>query len=69
MKNHEGFSQVKRILLTTKAGNEIWTSFNPHTIYNVIKERKEFQEFYKNCKKMMTLSYDFQKIMRENWKY
>ena len=38
-------------------------------MYNVIKEREEFQEFCKNCIKIMTLSYDFQKIMRENWKY
>ena len=26
-------------------------AFNPHTMYNVIKEREEFQEFCKNCKK------------------
>ena len=64
------FPRWSEILLTTKAGNEIWSSFNPHTMYNVIKEREEFQEFCKNCKKkMMTLSYDFQKIVRENWKY
>ena len=63
------FPRWSEILLTTKAGNEIWSSFNPHTMYNVIKEREEFQEFCKNCIKIMTLSYDFQKIMRENWKY
>ena len=63
------FPRRNEILLATKAGNEIWSSFNPHTMYNVIKEREEFQEFCKNCIKIMTLSYDFQKIMRENWKY
>ena len=46
------FPRWSEILLTTKAGNEIWSSFNPHTMYNVIKESKEFQKLFRNYKKI-----------------